>query len=130
MTGTIEQLWTVYHDWKVLTEKEGLSIRQGDWPKVHKTQEEKRGLQAKIIHLTDQIQAHLSSEMDHHKFDARLRGIVNELILLETQNNVTLQSSMDEANEQKRGLDATSTRLRQLHNSYVPTRSPVWENVS
>ena len=130
MTGTVEQLWAVYREWKNLTEREGLAIRRGDWPRVHDTQEEKRALQSEIIRLTEEIHAHFSAAANHDGFDTRLRTIVNELILMETQNNLTLQSLMDAANEQKRELETTSSRLRQVHQSYVPSRNPVWENFS
>jgi hypothetical protein len=129
MTGTVEQLWAAYGDWKTFTEQEGLAIDTADWPRVRQIQEEKRALQAQIIHLTEQAQHQFSAPFDHD-FDTRLRAIVNELILLETQNNLTLQGTLEHAREQKNRLEATSSRLRQLHNSYVPSRHPVWENFS
>lgn len=130
MLGSVEQLWNVYREWKRLTEREGAAIRQASWPLVHKIQQQKRALQAEIIHLTEQIQSEFRSKSDHQTFDTQLRTIVNELILLETQNNATLQSSIAAAEEQKRAYESTSSRLRQLHNRYVPSRAATWQNLT
>jgi hypothetical protein len=130
LLANIERLWDVYNEWKALTEQEGRAIRDADWTRVHERQQQKRSLQSEIIHLTGQIHADFRSKSDEANFDARLRGIVNELLLLETRNNATLQGSIDTVREQRRDLDATSNRLRQLHARYVPNRAAAWENFS
>jgi hypothetical protein len=130
MPGSIDQLWSLYAEWKNLTEREGAAIRQSDWPLVHKTQQQKRELQAEIIHLTEEIKADGSSRIDDQKFDRQLRTIVNELILLETQNNATLQATIATTEQQKRELESTSKRLRQIHTRYVPNRPPTWQNLT
>jgi isocitrate dehydrogenase kinase/phosphatase len=128
--SALEQLWAVYRQWKELTEREGRAIEDGNWSMVQQRQEAKRALQTDIVHLTEQVYGDLRSPTEHEKFDGQLRTIVNELILLETGNNLTLQAALATAKEQKRSFEATSTRLRKVHSSYVPQREPVWQNLS
>jgi hypothetical protein len=122
----VEQLWAVYGKWKRLTEQEGLAIRQSNWSLVDQAQVEKRTLQPEIIHLTEQIHSRFSP--DSGGFDTQMRGVVNELILLETQNNLAVQSCLAAANEERSSLEGTSNRLRQVHSRYVPSRNAAWEN--
>ena len=127
---SVEELWKAYQDWKRLTEQEGTAIQRSQWFEVQSAQARKRLLQTDIIRLTDQIKASVNSSVEQEQFDSRLRGTVNELILLETQNNLRVQTMIAAANDQRRNLDVTASRLRQVHNRYVPTREPVWENLS
>jgi len=127
---SVEELWKAYQDWKRLTEQEGTAIQRSQWFEVQSAQARKRLLQTDIIRLTDQIKASVNSSVEQERFDSRLRGTVNELILLETQNNLRVQTMIAAANDQRRNLDVTASRLRQVHNRYVPTREPVWENLS
>jgi len=126
----VEQLWQAYQEWKRFTEQEGIALQRADWPAVQKAQKRKRELQSEIVRLTDYIKANLSSSIEQEHFNARLRGIVNELILLETRNNANVGASIQAAQEEKRTLDATSNRLRQVHNRYVGSRAAVWQNLS
>jgi len=127
---SVEELWRAYQDWKRLTEEEGTAIQRSQWFEVESAQAQKRLLQTEIVRLTDQIKASLNSSIEQEQFNSRLRGTVNELILLETQNNLRVQTMIAAANDQRRNLDVTASRLRQVHNRYVPTREPVWENLS
>ena len=127
---SVEELWKAYQDWKRLTEQEGTAIQRSQWFEVQSAQARKRLLQTDIIRLTDQIKASVNSSVEQEQFNSRLRGTVNELILLETQNNLRVQTMIAAANDQRRNLDVTASRLRQVHNRYVPTREPVWENLS
>jgi hypothetical protein len=127
---SVEELWKAYQDWKRLTEQEGTAIQHSQWFEVQSAQAQKRLLQSEIVRLTDQIKAGLNSSIEKDQFDSRLRGTVNELILLESQNNVKVQAMMSAAEEQRRNLMLTANRLRQVHNRYVPAREPVWENLS
>jgi len=126
----VEELWQAYRDWKYLTQREGAAIQGLHWTEVHDAQNRKRALQAEIIRLTDKAKAELHSDSASADFDQRLRQLVNELILLETQNNLTVEACIASAQSQKRELDATSQRLRQVHSRYVPSRQPSWENRS
>jgi hypothetical protein len=127
---SVEELWKAYQDWKRLTEQEGTAIQRSQWFEVESAQAQKRLLQAEIVRLTDQIKASLNSSIEQEQFNSRLRGTVNELILLETQNNAKVQAMMSAAEDQRRNLLLTANRLRQVHNRYVPARAPVWENLS
>jgi hypothetical protein len=127
---SVEELWRAYQDWKRLTEQEGTAIQRSQWFEVQSAQAQKRLLQSEILRLTDQIKANINSTVEKEQFDTRLRGTVNELILLETQNNVKVQAMMSAAEDQRRNLMLTANRLRQVHNRYVPAREPVWENLS
>ncbi len=127
---SVEELWRAYQDWKRLTEQEGTAIQRSQWFEVESAQAQKRLLQSEIVRLSDQIKASINSNIEKEQFDSRLRGTVNELILLETQNNVKIQAMMSAAEDQRRNLMLTANRLRQVHNRYVPARDPVWENLS
>ena len=126
----VEELWRAYQDWKRLTEEEGTAIQHSHWYEVHSAQQQKRVLQADIVRLTDQIKANFTTQREEGKFDTRLRGIVNELILLETQNSAKVQAMMSAAEDQRRNLLLAAQRLRQVHSRYVPARDPLWENLS
>jgi hypothetical protein len=127
---SVEELWKAYQDWKRLSEQEGTAIQRSQWFEVESAQAQKRLLQAEIVRLTDQIKATINSSIEQEQFNSRLRGTVNELILLETQNNVKIESMMSAAEDQRRNLLLTANRLRQVHHRYVPAREPVWENLS
>jgi hypothetical protein len=127
---SVEELWKAYQDWKRLTEQEGTAIQRSQWFEVESAQAQKRLLQAEIVRLSDQIKASVNSSIEQEQFNSRLRGTVNELILLETQNNIKIQAMMSAAEDQRRNLLLTANRLRQVHNRYVPAREPVWENLS
>ena len=127
---SVEELWRAYQDWKRLTEQEGTAIQRSQWFEVESAQAQKRLLQIEIVRLSDQIKASINSSIEQDQFDSRLRGTVNELILLETQNNLKVQAMMSAAEDQRRNLMMTANRLRQVHNRYVPAREPVWENLS
>jgi hypothetical protein len=127
---SVEELWKAYQDWKRLTEQEGTAIQRSQWFEVESAQAQKRLLQAEIVRLSDQVKASVNSSSQQEQFNSRLRGTVNELILLETQNNVKIQAMMSAADDQRRNLLLTANRLRQVHNRYVPAREPLWENLS
>ena len=126
----VEELWKTYQDWKRLTEEEGTAIQRSHWYEVHSAQQQKRALQTDIVRLTDEIKANFRNAREEKKFDTRLRGIVNELILLETQNNLKVQACIASAQEKTSSLEATANRLRQVHTRYVPPRDPIWQNLS
>jgi hypothetical protein len=128
MTVSSEQLWELYREWKTLTEQEGAAILASDWTLVRESQTKKQQLQIEIVHATDLVKA--DSRSEPQMFDDRLRHVVNELILLETQNSAVLAHRLKGVEGQRRELEATSGRLRRLHTTYVPRRSSVWENVS
>jgi len=127
---SVEELWKAYQDWKRLTEQEGTAIQRSQWFEVQSAQARKRLLQTDIIRLTDQIKASVNSSVEQEQFDSRLRGTVNELILLETQNSAKVQAMMSAAEDQRRNLLLAAQRLRQVHSRYVPARDPLWENLS
>src|ERR1043165_2219880 len=124
------QLWERYQDWKALTETEAAAILSSNWEAVQNAQRQKKKLQADIVHLTGESKAELASRGEAEAFDDRVRGITNQLILLETQNMMILQSRLDSIEIQRRDLESTSSRLRRVHTRYVPPREAAWENVS
>jgi len=126
----VEELWRAYGNWKRLTEQEAAAIRKSQWPEVRRAQLEKRALQSEIIHLTEQIDVQPGAGSHQVEFQTRLRKIVNELILLETQNNLRVQHCIESAEEQRRSFEATSCRLRRIQSRYVPSCGAVWNNLS
>ena len=126
----VQQLWEAYEAWKDLTRREGAAIQNSNWVDLRLAQQHKRMLQGEILRLTDNVHAACSSPEDNQLFNQRLREIVSELISLETRNNLLLQSCIDETRREREQLEATSSRLRRVHSRYVPSREPVWQNVS
>lgn len=122
-----DELWKAYHDWKQLTERESVAIQREQWNEVHRAQEQKRALQSEILQLTGRVKAGLTSPSAEIDFNARLRVIVNELILLETQNNARVQAAKEAVQSEVQSLTATGHRLRRIHASYIPPCNPFWQ---
>lgn len=124
------QLWDLYQEWKRLTQSEGMAILASDWPEVRRCQKAKGDLQPGIIRMTEQAQRELGSAADKNSFEGRIRQVVNELILLESRNNTTLQERMTVVQQERGELDRTTHRLKQVHRSYVPQTGPAWDQYS
>jgi hypothetical protein len=124
------QLWDLYQQWKGLTQKEGDAILSSNWREVRRCQNAKQELQPKIIQLTESAKAEFGTGDQQREFDDRLRGCVNELILLETQNSSALGERLDALGLERAELEKSSKQLRQLHKSYLPTQNPTWNNYS
>jgi hypothetical protein len=129
MIPTVD-LWTLYQNWKNLTEREGEAILDCDWPAVRECQSAKQGLQNEIIRATDLARASVGTPAQEREFFSAIRGRVNELIQLESKNNSILDERLAAARQQKVELSKTSRRLRQVHQSYAPAREPVWNSYS
>ena len=124
------QLWDLYHRWKELTEHEGMAILSSNWSEVRRCQQAKQDLQPEIIRLTGQAKKEMASATAWSTFEDRVRQVVNELILLESRNNSSLQERMEQARRERNELEVTSQRLRQVHRSYAPASGPVWNQYS
>ena len=124
------QLWEQYEQWKRLTIAEGAAISSSDWVEVRRCQSEKKALQDKIIGLTEFAKAECSNPTQKEEFESRIRSYVNELILLETGNNDTLQKRLQNLARERSDLDRAASRLRKVHKSYVPPRDAVWDRYS
>lgn len=124
------QLWDRYHEWKRLTECEGMAILTSDWPEVRRCQTAKQHLQPEIIRLTDLAKKEIASTSARHNFEHRIREVVNELILLESRNSTHLKERIAHTERERSQLDLTSQRLRQVHQSYVPKAAPSWDQYS
>lgn len=121
------QLLELYQQWKSLTEREGAAIHASDWVEVRRCQKQKQQLQPEIIRVTGLTK---TSPGTGSQFNARIRECINELIQLESANNVTLEKRLESARKEKDGLDLTSHRLRQVHKSYVPSTGNAWNQYS
>ena len=124
------QLWDLYHEWKRLTESEGMAILTSDWPEVRRCQTAKQHLQPHIIRLTEQAKKEIASASAQSHFEGRIRELVNELILLESRNHNQLNERIAQGQRERAQLDITSQRLRQVHHSYVPKSAPTWDQYS
>jgi hypothetical protein len=121
------QLLELYSQWKHLTEREGAAILASDWTEVRRCQEGKQTLQPQIVKVSDQAKR---ATRQAHEFEPRLRECVNQLIQLETSNSATLETRMKSTRQEKENLDRTSSRLRQIHKSYVPSQASAWNQYS
>jgi hypothetical protein len=120
-------LLELYQQWKGLTEREGAAILASNWAEVRSCQEKKQKLQPQIIKISDQLK---NASRGASQFQDRIRECVNELIQLETRNSANLAGRLQTAKEKIDSLDCTSSRLRQLHKSYVPAQGSAWNQYS
>jgi hypothetical protein len=120
-------LLELYDQWKHFTEREGAAILASDWTEVRRCQQSKQKLQPEIIKASEHIK---KAARYTDEFEPRLREFINELIQLETSNSATLETRLNEARQEKETLDRTSSRLRQIHKSYIPPQAPVWNQYS
>ncbi len=121
------QLLELYEQWKSLTQREGAAILASDWTEVRRCQEKKQKLQPEIIHASEQMKKALR---DGNDVEPRLRECINELIQLETNNSANLEVRIQAAKDEKDDLDRTSSRLKQIHKSYVPLQTSGWNHYS
>ena len=125
------ELWDLYGEWKRLTEKEGAAILTGQWSEVRACQRAKEQLQPKIVRLTDELKAGLTSPTLREEIDLLVRKHVNQLIQLESKNHSILEQHMAELELERASLDETASRLRKVHQSYAtPTGAPLWDQYS
>ena len=120
-------LLDLYQKWKDLTEQEGAAILASNWLEVRRCQKAKQQLQPEIIRISDQLK---KTAAPGSHFEHRIRESINELIQMETRNSATLADRLQTARSQKDDLDRTSSRLRQLHKSYVPAPGNAWNKYS
>lgn len=124
------QLWDLYEEWKSLTEKERSAILGRNWREVRRCQRAKEDLQPRIISLTEALKTERAAREPLEAINLRIRHHVNELIAMEMENSSILEKCMAEAEQEKAGLEETSSRLRKVHKSYGAAPAPVWNQYS
>jgi hypothetical protein len=125
------QLLELYHQWKELSEFEGIAILAANWNEVSRCQSGKAALQYGIITAHELLQKELSPGIsDPRVTDPQIRSIVTELILLEQRNGQWLDEQEEKAQEQNRALSKTSKNLRAVHKAYVSPQACVWHSYS
>lgn len=126
-----QYLIEAYQTWEQLTRAEGTAIAGDDWSRVQEYQQDKQGLQKKIIHLTEAAQAEcIEAGHDTKMFERDMRRIINGLITLENHNAELLTQRRAVAEVAKAELEQSATNLRRVQKSYAPPAAPVWNSYS
>ena len=126
-----KSLFDAYDSWEQLTQAESAAIQCGDWARVAECQQSKQTLQKQIIHLTESAQAEcIETGLDSKNFERDLRPIINNLIVMETQNAELIATRRQAADVEKLDLDQASQNLRRVHKSYSPPAAAVWNSYS
>ena len=68
--------------------------------------------------------------LDSKNFERDLRPIINNLIVMETQNAELIATRRQAADVEKLDLDQASQNLRRVHKSYSPPAAAVWNSYS
>jgi hypothetical protein len=122
------QLFQAYADWRAWTEDERAGILVADWERVSLCQSEKSRLQEVIIKLTHELRS--GSDGTDPLFERHLRLIVDELIILETNNGEIIALQREKAEAEKNDLSQSARTLRKIQQGYAPPRSAAWQSYS
>jgi len=134
-----ENLVDAYGSWEQWTRREGQAIQEGNWIQVGECQRTKRGLQERILRLTEALTS-LTSKVQSPKsgeasqrlgtLDFGLETILKRLILLETRNTQLVTDRRQAAESQKAEMENAFRNLRRVKNSYVQPSLVAWHSYS
>lgn len=125
------ELFSLYDQWRLLTEEEGQAIRQGQWHQVNRRQKLKRDLQGKIIQAAESWQASWpQSETSRVEYDRQFRPILAELITMESRNHELISARHDRSQAEIGGLDQSARHLRGLQRAYGSADQGRWHSYS
>jgi hypothetical protein len=116
------ELYTLYDQWRQLTEDEGRAIDSGTWHQLENCQVAKVRLQLRITEI--------SHGLNTSGHEARTRSLIGRLIHMERQNGARLMEKREATEAEHQVLDGTVRKLRQLRRSYVPSTRAHWESYS
>jgi hypothetical protein len=129
--STQEELYAAYQQWRDLTDRESEAILRAAWAHVDQCQEAKRTLQDQIVALTQRLQNETAIDgADWPAIESSLRGIVRELIVMETRNSDMLASHRAEVQRQEAELECKTRNLRRVHRAYAFGPVPAWSSYS
>jgi exonuclease VII large subunit len=133
--STVEQAFSAlrayYEQWRSLTESEGEAIHGGLWQQVDRLQEAKRQLQRLILGATRELRAECArSGVDPAVIEQQLRGLVEQLVQLESHNGQSLAEQLRQTRAQLQQLDAAAHNLNQIRRAYCPAHEANWESFS
>jgi hypothetical protein len=117
-----DELAQLYAQWRTLTEQEGASIRQGQWPEVETCQAAKSRLQPRILEL--------SATLEPVLLEARFHRVVDDLVQLERENADLIVAQRADADRQVGEFDRARRSLRQLQRHYRPAAGQNWHSYS
>jgi chromosome segregation ATPase len=88
-------------------------------------------LQPTITQLTRQAREHWQNDgVNHSERENHLRGIISDLIELESQNNASLAAAKEVTRKQLDQLDGARQNLKRVQRSYSPLRPAMWNSFS
>jgi hypothetical protein len=120
-----------YREWRRLAELQGEATRARDWSLVADYQNQLSALQPTITRLARQARENwLSDGVNRAEKENHLRGIISDLIELESQNNASLAAAKEVTRKQLDQLDSARQNLKRVQRSYSPLRPAVWNSFS
>ena len=125
------ELFAAYAEWRRWTDLEGEAIQAANWSQVRECQDAKQRLQPRIIRHTEHARQECARlGLACADLEREVRGVVGELILLETRNGEAVAGKREAAEMERAELDRSSRNLRRLHHSYGGLRAAGWHSFS
>ena len=116
----------LYSRWAELTHRERESILAEAWSNLQVIQAEKYKLQTQIIQVTDRIERPFDESGPLREYWRSLRGVIAELIQLETRNGELVDSRKRATQAELLELESSSKTLKRLHRSYTSKGGENW----
>jgi hypothetical protein len=109
-------LFGLYREWQELTENEGSAIRSSAWREVQNCQNAKLILQQRIVNATAALKREVAlGNQDREELEVELRGIIDNLISLETRNSVLLAEQRRVVEARRNEVAQSSRTMHQMH---------------
>jgi hypothetical protein len=125
------ELFATYAEWRRWTDLEGQAIQAANWGRVQECQCAKQRLQPRIIRGTERARQECARlGLPCADLEREVRGVVGELIQLETHNGQVVALQRQTAEAERAELDRSSHNLRRVHQSYGGPRAPGWTSFS
>jgi hypothetical protein len=126
-----DALRAYYEQWRTLTETEGEAIVAGRWPQVEQLQKTKSQLQVQIEDAHRDLRSACNpSGAETRQIEMEFRPVVEHLLALEERNSRSLDAHKQRMTMQGKELRTAALTLRQVRQTYAPTRQALWQSYS
>ncbi len=109
------RLASLYEEWRLISEAEGVAIRTLEWQQVRHCQNTKAVLQSKIVSTTEELNA---AAFSAEEIRQQFRPVLEHLINLEIRNNQLLDDGRTQLENERDQLDKSQRNLRQVRGAY------------
>lgn len=125
-----KQVLSLFAEWRTLTEAEHDAILQGEWSALERHQLRKEQLKEALIEATEVWNRSQHTETLSAQREWRFRGVVDELILLESRNQEALHVQQERVRTELGRLDQASRNLRGVQRAYGGPCRSAWQSYS